>query len=525
MPPWIWPSTSVGLIGAADIVRGDDAQRAHRAELRCPPPPAPPARRRRRTHTGCPGRRHPAASSADRIFPCRTARGLPHRHPARAGSSTVVTAASVDERCARPPAGSSPSAPALQRRRSSPRSASPASFAALPLTKVWREALVFPASRVRSVSPATRSTSRHRHAERVGGDLQHDRVRSLADIDRAGEQHRAPVAADAHHHLGGIGQAGVADAVPHAGDAGAAPRRAARRRIERLGVIAQRAATAAGSRRDSRGSAAPSPSTCPVAVVPPTPSALRRRISHGSMPEPRGEHVHQRLAGDRRLRHAEAAERAGRRRGGVDRRRRAQHVRHRIRSRRMHRHAVGDRRSPARVGAGVEVAVEAERDQSAVRVRRGLGRDARGMALRRRRHALGARVDHAHRPAQQPRCHATSGCTDRSSLPPKPPPHRGRHDAHLLGRDAEDRREFVAVHVRRLRAGDDFDAVADAARVAGFRLDIGVLDETRAHRDLGMRRAGAQRRRDVAARHPAAAQHVAGRVGVQVGRRRPRRRT
>ena len=33
MPPSIWPSTRVGLIGLADVVRGHDAQHLHRAEL------------------------------------------------------------------------------------------------------------------------------------------------------------------------------------------------------------------------------------------------------------------------------------------------------------------------------------------------------------------------------------------------------------------------------------------------------------------------------------------------------------
>ena len=76
------------------------------------------------------------------------------------------------------------------------------------------------------------------------------------------------------------------------------------------------------------------------------------------------------------------------------------------------------------------------------------------------------------------------GWTDRSSFEPKPAADRGRDDAHLRRRDAENFRDVVAIHVRRLRAGLDFDAIADASRKAGFRLDIGVLDEAGLERAL-----------------------------------------
>ena len=39
----------------------------------------------------------------------------------------------------------------------------------------------------------------------------------------------------------------------------------------------------------------------------------------------------------------------------------------------------------------------------------------------------------------------------------------GRFDAHARRRQAHDLRDFVAIHIGRLRAADDFDAVADAA--------------------------------------------------------------
>ena len=62
---------------------------------------------------------------------------------------------------------------------------------------------------------------RHRHAERVGGDLAEDGVGALADVDGAAVEDQAAVAGQADAHGRGIGQGGVADAVPHAADANA----------------------------------------------------------------------------------------------------------------------------------------------------------------------------------------------------------------------------------------------------------------------------------------------------------------
>ena len=51
------------------------------------------------------------------------------------------------------------------------------------------------------------------------------------------------------------------------------------------------------------------------------------------------------------------------------------------------------------------------------------------------------------------------------------------NDPHALRRQAQHARDLVAIHHRRLRAGEHLHAIADAARVARFRLDVGVLDE------------------------------------------------
>ena len=63
---------------------------------------------------------------------------------------------------------------------------------------------------------------RGRDAQRVRRDLRQDGVRALPDIDRAAIERDAAVGGDADLHLGRIAERGVADAVPGAGDAGAA---------------------------------------------------------------------------------------------------------------------------------------------------------------------------------------------------------------------------------------------------------------------------------------------------------------
>ncbi len=127
------------------------------------------------------------------------------------------------------------------------RSARPAARAALPETKVWREADDLPASAVRSVSPITWSHAGQRQADGVGEHLRHDRRGALADLLRAVVEEEMGavrgVAAQRAAHRRRIGDHGVADAVPHAGDAGAAAQRPSRRRrlgIERLRRRARR---------------------------------------------------------------------------------------------------------------------------------------------------------------------------------------------------------------------------------------------------------------------------------------------
>ena len=58
---------------------------------------------------------------------------------------------------------------------------------------------------------------------------------------------------------------------------------------------------------------------------------------------------------------------------------------------------------------------------------------------------------------------ASSGCTDTSSLPPKPPPQAVGRMRTRAAVDAQHARRLLPVHVGRLRAGGDLDAVRAVA--------------------------------------------------------------
>ena len=220
------------------------------------------------------------------------------------------------------------------------------------------------------------------------------------------------------------------------------------------------------------------------------------------------------LLRDRALRHAEAAKGAGGHEMRVDRARHRPIMRHAIGAGGMHRHAVGDCRSPRGVGARVEIGGEVHRRETPVAGRADPRDDPRGMALGRRHDRFAARIDHAHRPIEPPGGDRDEGLDRQIELRAEAAADRRRNDAHLLGRDAEDLRDVVAIHIGRLRAGLDLDAVADAAREARLGLDIGVFDETRLEGafDDDVRRGEA--RRGVAARHTSARQDVARAVRV-----------
>ena len=189
-------------------------------------------------------------------------------------------------------------------------------------------------------------------------------------------------------------------------------------------------------------------------------------------------------------------------------------VRHAVGAGGVHRHAVGDRRAPGGVGAGVEIGGEIHRRETSVAHRADPCDHARRMALGRRHDQFAARIDHAYRTIEQPRGDRDEGLNRQIELRAKPAADRRRDDPHLLGRDAQDLRNVVAIHIGRLRAGLDLDAVADAASKARLGLDIGVLDKARLESafDHDIRRGEA--RCDIAARHPSGRQDVTGAARV-----------
>ena len=344
-----------------------------------------------------------------------------------------------------------------------------------------------PASAVRSVSPVTRSIAATGYPERVGCDLAEDRVGALADVDRTAVEDQPARARQPEPDGRGMGQGGVADAVPHAADANALP-------LFSLTVVelldhAEQLAPArlegfqAGGEADARLEPLTGRGQVPgaqrVAQAEPEPvdAEAQRQI------------VDQRLVGDRGLGHAEAAKGAGRRAVGEDRAGADGDVRHAIGSGRVDRHPPGDRRSPGGVGAGVEIGARGEGPEAAFRIAAEARPDARRMALGRARHALGALVDQGDRPLDQGRGEREQRLHREIELAAEAAAAGRGQDAHPLRRDAQHARGLVAVEIGRLRRDVDLDPLADAARPAGLGLDVGMLDEGRGELALGDRRA------------------------------------
>jgi hypothetical protein len=113
--------------------------------------------------------------------------------------------------------------------------------------------------------------------------------------------------------------------------------------------------------------------------------------------------------------------------------------------------------------------------------------------------AIRARIDAAHGTVEQPRSGRDQRLEREVELAAETAADCRGDDPHLLLRKAEHQRQLVAIHVGRLRAGEDLDTVADAARVSGLRFDIGMLDETRPELALGNRRRRGECRLDIAA--------------------------
>ena len=354
-----------------------------------------------------------------------------------------------------------------------------------------------------------------REAERVGEDLGDHGVRALADVDGALVQHDGAVGADADADRRGVGQRGVAAAVPAARDADAVAERArggvGRRgggerlrpgRLERLEAVGD-----ADALEDLAGGGG-------VAVAERVHQAEGEAVDAGGV----GEAVEEGLLGDRRLRHAEAAEGAGDRTVGVDGARPGDDVRDAVGAGGVDGHAVRHRRAPARVGAGVEDAVEVEGGQPAVGVAAEAGGDRGRVALGGGRHRLAAGEGHARRAAGREGGEAEQRLDAEVELGAEAAADRRGQDTDALGRQPEQRGGVVAVHAGGLGAGADHHGLAVEPGGAGLGLDVGVLDEAGAdfaRDDVG---GGRQRRAGVAAADPALDQEVAGAAGVDEGR-------
>ncbi len=353
-----------------------------------------------------------------------------------------------------------------------------------------------------------------RGADRIGDDLRDDRVRALADIDRALVQRQAAVRLHADENGRGIGERGIAASVPHARNPDPAAAAGGGGRVEFRGG-------GAGARpmRPQRLQAGADADACAEHLAGHGRLVGGERVVDAEREpidlQPVREFVIELLDRDARLRNAEAAERPRRHEVGVHRARARPIIRHEIGPRRMHGHAVRDGRPPRRVCSGIEVGGEIERHDLAVAGRARARRDARRMALGRRHHRFRPAVDHADRATQMPGGDGNEGLDREIELGAETAADRGRHDAHRFRRDAEDRCDIVAVHVGGLRAGGDFDPVADADGAARLRLDRGVFDKAGVERALGDHVGVRQGAFHIAAHDPPARKHIAGAVGVQ----------
>ena len=220
MPPWIWPSTSVGLIGAADVVSGHDLAHLDGAEAEVDVDGgdlggeavggigdalALGVERRGGRVEGGDGFEHDALAVVgemgeidDRLLAAvgdGEARAL--EFEARVGSGVGEAQDFRPQRLARQLRG-------LAGDEGLARGGG--------LAGVEGEIGVADDELER----------RDRQPQGVGGDLGQNGGGALADVDGAVPEGEAAIGAEREAHGGGVGKAGVADAVPHAADADAA---------------------------------------------------------------------------------------------------------------------------------------------------------------------------------------------------------------------------------------------------------------------------------------------------------------
>src|SRR5579883_3200046 len=246
------------------------------------------------------------------------------------------------------------SSPTLARRRISRRIALPARYAALPETKVWREAEVLPQSGVVSVSAEARS-NRSSGAPSASAHICGMTVFEPWPISTAPwNKVRRPSGVRPSRMVDGLGSEVLPQpyhmpATPQGFEAG----------LEADAVLED----LAGYGRVARLQGVEN------AKFEPVDAELQREL------------VIELLLRDRSLRHAEAAKRAGRHAMRMDGAGQRAVMRHAVRTGSMHRHAIGDGRAPGGVGAGVEVGGKIHGKQPAVPHRAVSGANARRMAL------------------------------------------------------------------------------------------------------------------------------------------------
>jgi len=89
-------------------------------------------------------------------------------------------------------------------------------------------------------------------------------------------------------------------------------------------------------------------------------------------------------------------------------------------------------------------------------------------------------------PAQAPGCQGDIGLQGKVQFRAEASAAGTRNDPNGADVEVHDIGKGFAVHLRCLSAGDNFDALATAHGMAGFRLDIGVLHEGRGETGRGL---------------------------------------
>ena len=190
-----------------------------------------------------------------------------------------------------------------------------------------------------------------------------------------------------------------------------------------------------------------------------------------------GDHVHVRFDGKLRLRRAEAAEGAVRRRIGHRRAAAGANVIAAIRAARVNHAARQHDAAQRRVGAAVEHDVDLHRREPAVLLHAGAMTHDRGMTLRRRQHVLDAVVDQLGRAARLHRHQRGVAGNHRRILlfPAEAAARFGLDDPDLLRRETEQHGQRAMDVVGTLQRPVQRDAAIFRNRDDAVRLDVELL--------------------------------------------------